>query len=162
MRDWLTNPLTYVLAFAAGGAIVTGLFWLRQVHRAQQGWGEVVGEIRKDIKDILLRLPPTPAPVTSGSPLQLTDFGRQMAMSMDAHSWAAALAPCLREDLGGKRAFEVDEFSRQLVHANMRHDERVLRCIYEMGVDRDDSLRVLQVVLRNALISDLEISKGDN
>ena len=160
MRDWLTNPLTYVLALAVGGALVKGLFWLRDVHNAKQGWGAVVDEIRADIKNILLRLPSTPAPVESGSPLQLTDFGRKMATAMDASAWATTLAPSLREGLAGKRAFEIDEFSRKYVQEKMSHDERVSMCMYEMGVERDSALRVLHVVLRDELIRVLGLSKG--
>ena len=161
MREWLTNPLTYVLALAVGTALVKGLFWLRDVHNAKQGWGAIVDEIRKDIKDILLRLPPTPASVTSGSPLRLTDFGRKMAVNMDAQAWATDLAPTLREDLAGKRAFEVDEFSRKYVHEHMQHAERVSKCMYQIDVDRDGALRVLQVVLRDALIDALGIAPDD-
>ncbi len=152
MMEWLNNPATYLAAVAVGAAVVKALFWLRDVHNAKEGWGAVVGEIRADIKNILLRLPPTPVPVESGSPLQLTDFGREMAKSMDASSWAEDLAPSLQGDLAGKRAFEVDEFSRKYVHEKMRHDERVSKCMYEMGVDRDDALKVLHVVLRDELL----------
>ena len=154
MGEWLNNPLTYVLALAVGGLIVRGLFWLRDVHNAKEGWGAIVTEIRADIKEIFKRLPPLPAPVSASSPLTLTltEFGRKMSESMDATTWARAVAPSLQEDVAGKRAFEIDAFSRDYVGERMTRDDRVAKCMYEMGVERDAALRVLQVVLRDELL----------
>ena len=152
MSEWLNNPLTYVLALAVGGLIIRGLFWLRDVHNAKEGWGAIVTEIRADIKEIFKRLPPLPAPVSASSPLKLTEFGRKMSESMDATAWARALAPTLQGNIAGKRAFEIDAFSRDYVREHMDRDERVAKCMDEMGVERDAALRVLQVVLRDELL----------
>ena len=117
-----------------------------------------MAEIRADIKRIFERLPAVPAGVKTGSPLTLTDFGEKMSASMNAATWAAELAPTLREALVGKRAFEIDAFSRTYVYEHMKHDERVAKCMYEMGVERDNALRVLAVVLRDQLMATLGVS----
>ena len=75
MGQWLNNPLTYVLALAVGDLIVRGLFWLRDVHNAKEGW-----------EAVLLLIQPS---VTSGSPLKLTATGERMAESIQARQWAA-------------------------------------------------------------------------
>ena len=72
------------------------------------------------------------------------------------------VAPAHHAELAGKRAFEIDEFSRKYVHEHMRHDARVSKCIYEMGVERDNALRELHVVLRDRLITALGISPDDD
>ena len=80
-----------------------------------------------------------------------------MADFMKAKPWASDLAPSLRAEVAGKRAFEVDEFRRSFVHLRLNDDlkERVAACAYEFGVDRDDVLKVLQVVLRDELLRDI-------
>ena len=76
---------------------------------------------------------------------------------MKAKPWASALAPPLRAEVAGKRAFEVDEFSREFVQVRAEDDlkERFAACGYEFGVDRDDVLKVLQVLLREELLRHL-------
>ena len=44
-----------------------------------------------DIKEIFKRLPP--APVAGSIPLQLTDFGKQIAENPEAFEWARQIAP---------------------------------------------------------------------
>ena len=119
---------------------------------------DFMGEIRADIKRIFDRLPPVPAGVQTGSPLTLTDFGQEMSKNMGAANWAVEVAPTLQGDLVGKQAFEVDAFSRKYVYEQMREDPRVAKCMYEMGVERDNALNVLHVVLRDRLIAVLGIS----
>ena len=164
------NPLWIIVIVAVGGALIKGLFWLRDVHTAKDGWTRFTTEqfpafakeIRGRIDQIFERLPPTPAGVAPGSPLRLTGFGEEMSANMNAQDWAAELAPTLQADLVGKRAFEIDEFSRKYVYEKMRHDPRVSKCMYEMGVERENALRVLYVVLRDQLIATLGVSATDD
>ena len=153
MGDWLVTNWRLVLAvLAVASAIFAAGRWVGKVDAAVKQFNEFAKEIRAQLKDIFLRLPATPAPVSSSSPLQLTDFGRKMAEFMDASSWARETVPSLRENVAGKLAFEIDVFSRDYVREHMDRDDRVAKCMYEMGVDRDAALRVLQVVLRDELL----------
>ena len=127
--------------------------WTTKIDTVVDGFSGFMAEIRDDIKQIFLRLPPVP--VAGNSPLRLTDFGVKMAAHMNAKQWASNLAPSLRFNVSEKRAFEIDEFSRTYVETSLTDDmnERVSACGYEFGVDRDNVLKVLHVVLRDELLT---------
>ena len=159
MADWFNTPLIVTASLAVLYAVVKVIRWTVTVDlKLDQFAGftkevrEELKEVRQDITQIFLRLPPPP--VAGDSPLQLTDFGEKMADFTKAKSWASELAPSLRADVAGKRPFEVDEFSRSFVHGRLSDDmkESVAACAYEFGVERDAVLKVLQVVLRNELL----------
>ena len=109
-------------------------------------------EIRKDIKEIFLRLPPVP--VAGSSPIKLTDFGEQIAAKIKASEWAQGLAPTIVHEVAGKRPFEIDEFSEEFVTNKLgeQWETRVAGCAYEFGIKRDGVHDVLRVVLRDELI----------
>ena len=155
MADWLSTPLIVTASLAVIIAAVKVIRWTATVDLRLDQFTAFAKEVRDDIKQIFLRLPPVP--VVSSSPLQLTDFGARMADFMKAKPWASDLAPSLRAEVVGKRAFEVDEFSRSFVYLRLNDDlkERVAACAYEFGVDRDDVLKVLRVVLRDELLRDI-------
>ncbi len=162
MADWLSTPLIVTASLAVIFAVVKVIRWTATVDLGLDRFSgfakevrDDIKEVRDDIKQIFLRLPPVS--VVGSSPLQLTDFGERMADFMNAKPWASDLAPSLRAEVAGKRAFEVDEFSRNYVQRDLSDDlkERVAACAYEFGVDRDNALKVLQVVLRNELLRDI-------
>lgn len=156
MVEFFSHPA--VIAVIAGvlllvlGSVGKLLVWIGKVEEQRGTVAAFMVEIRGQLKEIFLRLPSTPEAVTSNSPLMLTDFGRKMADSMDATKWAVTLAPTLKSDIVGKRDFEIDVFSRDYVKEHMRDDERVAKCMYEMGAERDNVLKVLYVVLRDELL----------
>ena len=152
LTELLTHPIVLV---ALGGALVSLIYWIGQIQEHRGTVATFMKEIRDQLKEIFLRLPATSTPVASKSPLHLTTFGHKMADTLDATAWAASIVPTLQADLAGKRAFEIDVASREYVQANMQKDERVSKCMYETGVDRDSALKVLQVVLRDALLKSL-------
>ncbi len=155
MVDWLSTPLIVTASLAVIIAVVKVIRWTATVDHRLEQFTDFAKEVRDDIKQIFLRLPPVP--VAGSSPLQLTDFGERMADFMKAKPWASELAPSLRPGVAGKRAFEVDEFSRNYVQMRLNDDlkERVAACGYEFGVDRDNVLKVLQVVLRDELLREV-------
>lgn len=161
MENWLSTPGGVSAILALLGAVGGLIYWMGKVQEHKGIVSKFIEEIRGDIKKIFERLPATPVGVKSGSPLELTDFGRHMAAIMGAQEWADTLAPALQKNLAGKQAFEVDEFSRRYVHENMRYNERVAKCMYETGAERDGALRVLHVVLRDALLARLGMTASD-
>ena len=152
MADWLNTPLIVTASPAVIYAVVKVIRWTATVDLKLNQFTDFAKEVRDDIKQIFLRLPPVP--VAGSSPLRLTDFGEKMADFMRAKPWASDLAPSLQAEVAGKRPFEVDEFSRGYVQSRLNDElkERVAACAYEFGVDRDAVLRVLQVVLRDELL----------
>ena len=166
MADWLSTPLIVTASLAVILAAVKFIRWTATVDSKLDQFSDFAGEVQQDIREvrqdlkevrqditqIFLRLPPPP--VAGDSPLQLTDFGRKMADFMKVKSWTADVAPALRDEVAGKRPFEVDEFSRSYVQGRLQDDmkESVAACAYEFGVERDAVLKVLQVALRNELL----------
>ena len=90
----------------------------------------------------------------AGSPLGLSDFGRQIADRLDVEVWAAGLAPAIAAEVKGKRPFEVDEFCQTYVQHRLHKDwaDRIGECAYELGIERYDVLSVMRVVLRDRLL----------
>lgn len=159
MVDWLSTPLIVTASLAVILAAVKFIRWTATVDSKLDQFSDFakevrqdLREVRQDLKQIFLRLPPPP--VAGDSPLQLTDFGRKMADFMKVKSWTADVAPALRDEVAGKRPFEVDDFSRSYVQGRLQDDmkESVAACAYEFGVERDAVLKVLQVALRNELL----------
>lgn len=159
MVDWLSTPLIVTASLAVILAAVKFIRWTATVDSKLEQFSDFarevrqdLREVRQDLKQIFLRLPPPP--VAGDSPLQLTDFGRKMADFMKVKSWTADVAPSLRNEVVGKRPFEVDDFSRSYVQGRLQDDmkESVAACAYEFGVERDAVLKVLQVALRNELL----------
>ena len=157
--DWFQVPWPVVAAGLVG--VVWLIYWMGGINEHRKTVTTFMKEIRADMKRIFDRLPQAPAGVRTGSPFSLTDFGQEMSKNMGAAGWAAEVAPTLRADLVGMQAFEVDAASRKYVQERMQEDPRVAKCMYEMGVERDNALNVLQVVLRDQLIAVLGISPTD-
>ena len=167
MGDALTNPVAVVAAIgliitllsAAGGLIWKAARWVQKVDSDTSGLRELAEEVRDNlqlihagINDIVGRLS-SPQTVQSGSPIQLTEFGRKIAAKLQARQWAAELAPTQAGAVEGKRPFEIDEFSNNYVkELSQEWRDRVAECAYEFGVSEDSIRSVLRVVLRDELI----------
>ncbi len=145
-------PLWITIGLAVVGAVWGVAAWVTKVNEARKGWRDVATEIRKDIKQIFLRLPP-PQTTGSGSPVQLTEFGEKVAAKLEASAWATERAPHLWQKVEGFKPFEVDEFCENYVQNNLdtATRERVAQRAYEFGIKREHVLNVLRVVLREAL-----------
>ena len=141
-----------------------GLIW--KVGQWMGGMNEHVGtvkdfmqEIRADIKQIFVRLPQVR--VASGSPVVLTDFGREIAKHIDAETWVSDTAPDLLDDVKGKEDYETDAYCEFYVNNHLDQDMllRVAAAAYTMGTKQDGVRAVLRVVLRDALLGLME--EGD-
>ena len=108
-------------------------------------------EIRDDIKEIFKSL--GPATVEGGSPLRLTDFGKEIATHIGARTWASELAPQFVDEVRDKKPFEVDRFCEEYVTRRLTEEwkNKVAECAYEFGTRQDNVLPVLRVVLRDEL-----------
>ena len=162
MTDWLKNPVTYLLAIAVGTLVINALFWLRDVHLLKQSWNAFrakvekdIGELRDGINTLLAR---SQGPVSSQSPVRLTDLGEKMATFLQASEWAANTAPAVVHEVVNKKPFQIETFSREYVATNLDPDieERVAACAYEFGTERDSVKSVLWVVLRDELLQRVE------
>ena len=153
MNEWLQNNymIVSVIVVLAGALISIGI-WVGRVNSDRASLMEFMREIRSDVKKIFERLPP--APVTSNSPLELTDFGKRIAEQFKAEEWANELAPTLLGEVKGKEPFEIDEFCDTYVRDKLRENiqRRVALSAYSFGTDRKGVRSVLRVVLRKKLL----------
>ena len=142
-------------------AVVTGLMkfatWKGGVdqHRNEinSTLRDFMAEIRDDIKTILGRLP-SPS-VAGGSPLRLTDLGRQISRTLELSEWADRTAAQLRDEAINKSAYEIQEFCFRYVREftpDAEQDAKIKDCAFENGIDVASVLDVLAVELRDRLL----------
>ena len=150
--------------------------WLVKVDHAAQIRDDVEG-IRGDVKEIRGQVNEVSVRVTQifdfflgkrtiapGSPVQLTDFGREIAKKLRAEEWAAALAPTLLDKVAGMQPFEIDAYADSYSKKNLSDDMKksVAACAYEFGTTQDGVKSVLRVVLRDEILRlhDLDNAAG--
>ena len=163
MADWINTPVIVIAVIAVGGLVFRFGYWMSGVNsdrsslkdslkETAQETRKLLREIREDIKNIFLRLPPTP--VAGDSPLSLTDFGKQIANEFGAAEWAKRLAERLMEDVEGMEPFQIDQFCGRYVQQDLDQSDQaeVGRCAYEFGIDSNSVESVLRVVLREELL----------
>ena len=160
---WLNTPVIVIAIIAVAGLVFGVGKWVGSVNTDRNSlkdnakedrtsFRELAREIREDIKKILGRL--SPVPVTSNSPLELTDFGRKLSNDLKAEEWAINIAQEIVFDVADQQPFQIDEYAEKYVRDNLTEemDTRVAVCAYEAGTARDNVLQVLRVVLRDELI----------
>ena len=159
MSEWFDTPQVIVASVALLSLVGGFIYllwrvarWTGSVDNKLSSLTENVREIRADIKRLFSALPPLP--VAGSSPLRLTEFGEEIAASMNAKEWASGLKPELLPEVEGKEPFEVDEFCRDYVQKRLPDEWRrkIAECAYEFGIDKDGVEKVLTVVLREELL----------
>ena len=151
-------PLVYVaLMLAALGAGAKLMMWIGGMNAHKAAVTEFMAEIRDDIKSILRRLSPV---VASGSPLRLTDLGKAIAESLEASTWAERVAPGLETRAEGMPPYEIQDLCSDYVRKEAVFDEaqqaKIKESAYNNGLERDQVLDVLMVVLRDRLLASHE------
>ena len=165
MPGWLTPILIMAavgVVLTVGGFIWKAARWSGRVDADRENFKdnaekdrstmkEFMVEIRDDVKKIFQRLPPVP--VAGQSPARLTEFGEQISQKIQGKAWAAKLAPSLVPEVAGMAEYQVEDFCRKYVHTRLKaaDKEKVLMGMYEFGIDREDILAVLKIILRDEL-----------
>ena len=155
MPDWAGNPFLWIaVAIAVGGLIFGAGKWVGAVNSDRTSFNEFMKEIRDDVKKILDRLPSQA--VSSGSPLQLTELGRTISARIGGLSIAEELAAKMREQAGGKQAYEIQEICFDYVLKRYEPPEEqealIKECAYENGIDLEQVMKVIAVELRDFLL----------
>lgn len=158
------NPLWILIGIAISSALVTGGIWVGKVQSKMSDLSGLMPEIRdglsniqESIKELLRRLPPKP--VAGGSPLQLTDLGREIAVQIGADEWAWGKAEELAPEVIDFTAeFEFHAFADEYVRGSKFKPSDDFRrkigaCAYQNGVSTDQVKDVLVVVLRDVLLA---------
>jgi hypothetical protein len=159
--EWLNTPLIVIAVLALVSAIGGGIWkvatWKAHVDSDRSTFKSslesFIKEIRDDIKGILSRLPP-PRLVETNSPLGLSDFGKKVAKEMNAHKWAADLAPSLLDEVKHMAPFQIDEFAAKCTQSKLTEywEGVVAATAYNTGQSRDDIRVALHITLRDELL----------
>ena len=113
-----------------------------EVGSMKELMGKFAEELRSDIKQIMLRLPP-PQGTASQSPVELTDFGRVLSSDVGGRDWARETAARLVDRIRGRQPLEVHEFSMDYILNDANFPEEFHRkmreCVSEPGDDSGGS-----------------------
>ena len=116
-----------------------------------------VTEIRSEVRKILMRL--FSASVSSGSPIQLTDLGRDISKTLQVHEWAENVAVKVGEQVRDKQPYKIQEFCFDYVKTEFKPDNeletRIGMCAFENGIDQDGVLDVFALELRDILLKNI-------
>lgn len=128
--------------------------WQGEVDSDRKRFSKFIEEIRKDIKDILGRIPPSPT--TSASPIQLTELGERISNNIDAESWAEKVASEMISQTKDMDSFKIQEVAFD--HAKtFEPNEKLLQNMrdsaFQEGIKLEGVRDVLGVVLRDRLLS---------
>ena len=115
---------------------------------------EGLAEVRADIRKILHWQ--ASKTIESESPLRLTEIGRKVSDILDIPSVAEKLLPMLRTQTDGKHPYDIQErcfeYARDEYRPSPEFDARIKQCAYDNGLDRNEVLDVLAIVLRDKLL----------
>ena len=112
----------------------------------------------RDVKNLIYQYfsPASRRPITTESPLRLTDLGKKIAEQIEADEWASDLAINLKLRTIGKSNYEIQELAIAHAQALDLTDEQRASLVYEAafdsGLDYSQVLRILGVVLRDKLL----------
>ena len=128
--------------------------WQGEVNTDRTNFKSFMEEIRKDVKQILTRLPPVPT--AAGSPIMLTDLGERISQAVNAAEWAAAEAENLALETKGKDSLEIQEIAFDFAQNKFEPSAEMLKimraCAFENGIDLSGVREVLGVELRDVLL----------
>ncbi len=138
-------------------AAVLGIgIWVGRMTEFKSTTTKSLEKILKKIDQIFQRLPPVP--VSTGSPLRLTELGRKISDALDASEWLERVAATLREQVCDKSAYEIQQFCFDYVHNTFEpdptQDAEIKECAYENGIEEKGVLDVLAIELRDKLLGE--------
>ena len=155
INAFISHPLVWLAILGGLGGLI---YWKGQVDSDLSTLKAFMTEIRADIKSILERV--RPVTVAAGSPLQLTGFGKTIAESFGAEDWAreSVSSVATPNEMVVKEPYQIDELCNEYVQNKIASEEynRVQGCAYKHGIEPNDVLQVLRVVLRDQILNSLQ------
>ena len=154
---WVVVGLTVTIGYA----IIRFTRWTSRVDTRLDTLTDMIqkglDEVREDIKRILERQGPRDT-VEARSPIQLTEFGREISSTSSVNNWARTHAPSLQANVAGKEEFEVFDICVSYVDGLFETDADFQRTVkataYQHGTEAGNVLKVYQVELRDVLLQD--------
>lgn len=157
ISPWILFSGGVVLLVALFGAV----FWAGGIQEHKSQVVAFMDEIRKKMDDIFLRLPP-PNPTSSTSPIELNSIGEEISQEFSAKAWAKDIAYQHKNEIEGKREFEIYDFCVTYVNEEFNptkeQEDRLRESAYKHGIDREKVLSVLVVELRDCLLEHVDLN----
>ena len=111
-------------------------------------------EIRGKVDEILRRVPPL-LPMSSTSPLQLNDLGKEISAELGGAAWAERHLKIVAAKVKDFDAYEIQEHCFDYVKGEVFSDEEksaIRRSAFNRGFGREIIRQVLAIELRNRLL----------
>lgn len=160
--DWITEISVVITAIVGVVFLViaTGKIghriskWSGSVDTDRENFKKFIQEVKSDIKELFSRLPPPV--IKSGSPLVLTDFGKEISKLAAGSKWATKTAIKFLDQIEGKKPYQVQKFAFEVAendeYFSDKEYERIQEAAYERGIDEKLVRQVLGVELRDKLL----------
>ena len=144
--------------------ILTAIFkfgkWFGEVNSDRKQFREFMDEMKTKIDDILSRLQPTP--ITSASPIRLTELGKRISENISAKSWANETAKQIVDETKDMDSLQIQEVSFHRAKS-FEPDAELLQKMrdsaFEEGIELDRVRDVFGVELRDCLLRLHDIPK---
>ena len=149
------NPVTYLVALGAVSALVTAGIWVGNVNSDRETFRKFMTEVKADLREIrtgVWTLLGNPAAIESRSPAALTEYGEKIADAIGAVAWAKKEAVTLKDEIKGKRGYEIEERAFAYVSA-FDLSPSVRETMWEHSYRVEHVQDVLAVVLRDELLN---------
>ena len=172
MTEWLMEQ-------GGLGTVLTGLIGIcliwqigrhgREARRALEGfaqdlWRRLNNEhqyvryqhdtTREHLVSLLSKSAGSPTPTEAGSPMRLTEFGKEIDELLEADDWITKKADELRPKTAGLELFEIDQLSQDHTLGELETElkRKVDRAAYTRGCSTLAVQEVLRIRLRDALL----------
>ena len=164
--------------FALLGLLLCFVWWFRgwykDVNYDRKRLGESNASIKDDVKDIKKgfedvkrivflmagRVLPPEAIIQRNSPLQLTEYGKNLSRQIDGEALAVRLAESAWTEAKHKEEHELQNFSSRYVYdyfeLNPVHEKEVEKLTYESDLTRPEIYQILTIELRDVLVAKLK------
>ena len=181
MENWtailITAAITATLAMVFSGLpmIFKHGKWQGQVDSSLKGFDDrlkgfertldrvkdEIGKIRSDVQNVFARLP-SESLVRGDSPLGLTDRGKHFARKLRAHEWAGLVSREAVQRVSVATPYDVQNECLEFAKDFKNEDWRAFwkDCAYQEGVKMDGVYEVLAVVLRDEVLSKIEVQRA--
>lgn len=155
------NMVGAVFILAALGVVARLIIWYANVNSDRKAFKEFMGKVERNIQRILDRLSSTPPATVPGSPLQLSEYGVLLSEFLSVDKWAEEQAEALLTRVEGKDAYQVQEYCNTYVFDEYQptdlQSQKIRECMYQNGATRTHVNEVLALVLRDKLLSKLDM-----
>ena len=168
MPEWFDSPWVYAPTAIAGAAFVYGIVrgsialgeWIGAVNSDRAAFKEFMSRIEGKIDRIFERLA-QPQTSERGSPIRLTDFGKQISRELQVKAWVSAQVAALLTQAQGKQDYEVYDLCTDHVQSRVDEEKTLRDAIranaYQHGIDMAQVQRVYVIELRDAILKHLQI-----